>query len=293
MDQKNKIKKTIITKSNALIDSFYTLSLREHQLLAFAISQIPRTDILLEDLTVTINLHDFKSYYGLQRITYAKLNKIVEDLGKRTFKYIDDGKLKTRNWSYGYDEAIDKSGNKVIEQNIDIKFHKDVLPFLTGLSKTNPYTMYMLEITKDFKSKHTFPFYEMLARTRNMREDVFTISIDQLRKKLCLEGYKSFKNLRIRVIEPIFKDLEESTLLNIDWQLIKKGRSYTHIQVIFKEDSDVIPPKKKKGIKPEHEALRPKKVTEEMLSKHAKPGESRVIAFERLKKMLAAGVEIV
>ena len=257
---------SIVSKSNALIDTFYSLSVREHQLLAYAISRIPRTDIRLNDLSVTINLNEFKKFYALERLTYKKLNKLVEELGQRTFKYLDGNKLKTRNWSYGYDEELDQDGNRIIEQAIEVKFHRDVLPFLTGLSKTNPYTMYILDITKDFTSKHTFPFYEMLARTRHMREEVFSISIDQFKKKLCIEDkYKAFKDLKKYVITPIFSDLEECTLLEIDWELVKKGRTYTHIQVIFKEAPSAVPP----GPKPKKKKLTQKQLRNSQAEKPA------------------------
>ena len=267
----NKKHTPIVAKSNALIDSFYSLNVREHQLLAYAIAKIPHNDVKVSNLSIRVDLNEFQKIYGLERLTYKKLNEIVTGLGKRTFKYMEGNTLKTRNWSYGYDELLDESGHKIVEQIIDVKFHEDVLPFLTGLSKTNPYTMYMLEITKDFKSKHTFPFYEMLAKTRNMREEVFIISIDQLKKKLCIEDkYKAFKDLNQYVIKPIFDDLDKCTLLEIDWELVKKGRTYAHIQVIFKEDKSAIPPKgKKKSSKADS-----KKITEDDIKKIAKPGDS-------------------
>ena len=270
-----------VAKSNFLIDSFYSLKVREHQLLAYAISKIPRNDVEVSNLSIRVDLNEFQKFYGLERLSYKKLNEIVAGLGKRTFTYLEGTTLKTRNWSYGYDRELDGNGHTIIEQSIDVKFHSDVIPFLTGLSKTNPYTMYMLEITKDFKSMHTFPFYEMLAKTRHMREDIFTISIEQFKKKLCIESkYLKFKDLKKRVIDPIFEDLKSCTLLELDHELIKNGKSYTHIQVIFKESVEALPTKGRK--KTNSGAL--KKPSEDDIKKIARPGESWESARERARE---------
>jgi hypothetical protein len=94
---------------------------------------------------------------------------------------------------------------------------------------------------------------------------------------------KSFGDLRARVIEPIFKDLEECTLMNIKWSLIKEGRSFSGIQVIFKESEEALPPRgSKKTIINKSSSLKP--ITKAYIEQHARPGESYDDVKKRLNK---------
>lgn len=265
--------KKLVAKSNALIDAYYSLSVREHQFIAFAAALIPRTDIKLDHLDITIEIHEFAEFFKLDKkqVRANQLFASADKLYERDITFIDNGVEKRRRWLLGID--------KHQEGKIVLKFSTEILPYLTGLSKN--YTLYTIGIVRDFKCQYTFPIYELLAKDRNKNSEVFTISIEQLRKKLCLEDkYPKFHELKRRVVVPIFDDLENCTDLSIDWELIKRGRSITHIQIIFKESKAATPPKKK--AKPK----RRKKITDADLAKHARPGETSQQARTRLEKDL-------
>ena len=255
--------KNIIGKSNALVDAFYSLTVREHQFIAYAVASIGRNDIPLKKLSVTIELDAFSHFFGLdrKRIMPRDLSNSARRLFDREVTLINGSKKTTLRWIY---TKIENSQSGAVT----LHFSPDVLPHLTGL-KGN-YTLYTIGIIKNFTCQHTFPIYELLAKDRNKREEVFTITIDYLRKKLGLENkYPKFHELKRKVIIPIFSDLDECTNLSIDWELVKNGRTVTSIQVIFKESVEGIPPKKKT---PKISA--PKKNTKNDIKKVAKPGDS-------------------
>ena len=266
--------KNLIGKSNALIDAYYSLTVREHQFIAFAVASIPRNDIKLEKLEVTIDIRTFTEFFQLdeKRIMPNQLLASADKLYERDIRIIE-GKTETRcRWL--------TSIKKHEEGKVILRFSPEILPHLTGLREN--YTLYTIGVLKNFKSQYTFPVYELLAKTRNMREEIFCISIENLREKLEIGNkYKLFADLRKKVIEPVFSDLENCTDLNISWELIKKGRTYTHIQIIFTESKAATPPKKKAKSK------RAKKITDAHLAKHAKPGETSEQARARLSKVLA------
>lgn len=267
--------KKLVAKSNALVDAYYSLTIREHQFIAFAAALIPRTDIKLDHLDITIEFHEFTEFFKLDKkqIRPNQLFASADKLYERDITFIDDDIEKRRRWLLGID--------KHQEGKVVLKFSTEILPYLTGLSKN--YTLYTIGITRDFKCQHSFPIYELLAKDRNKNSEVFTISIEQLRKKLCLEDkYQKFHDFKRYVINPVFKDLDNCTDLCVDWELIKQGRTVTHLQIIFKESKAASPPKKKAKARP-----KPKKITDTDLAKHARPGESREAAFERIQKMLA------
>ena len=267
--------KSLIGKSNALIDAYYSLTVREHQFIAFAVASIQRNDIQLKSLSITITLSEFAQFFSLdeKQIRPSQILASADRLYERDIRIID-GDIETRcRWLTSIEKH--KQTGKVI-----LRFSPEILPHLTGLRKN--YTLYTIGILKNFKSQYTFPVYELLAKTRNMREEIFCISIENLREKLEIGNkYKLFADLRKKVIEPVFSDLENCTDLHISWELIKKGRTYTHIQVIFSESKAATPPKKK--AKPK----RVKKITDADLAKHAKPGETAEQARARLSKVLA------
>jgi len=254
-------KKLIVAKSNILVDAFYQLSLMEHRLVAYSISCIDRNDIPRKgNLLVKFLISDFVKPFSL-KISEKKIYEAVERLYRREITLIDDGiELDGIPWLTRRYRNTDKG-------LVKIKFNEDIVPHLTGLKSRGNYTMYLLDMVSDFTCQHTFHVWEMLAKTRNMKNDIANIPIDYLRKKLGLEGkYKDFPDFNKRVIKPVFEDLNNCTKLNIDYELIKKGRSYTAIQVIFKEDSS------------------PAKLTKKYIDTHAKRGESYEQAAERLRR---------
>ena len=265
--------KKLIAKSNVFIDAYYSLTVREHQFIAFAAALIPRTDIKLDHLEITIEIDEFAEFFKLDKkqIRPNQLFESADRLYERDIQFIDNGVMKRRRWLLGID--------KHQEGKVILKFSAEILPYMTGLSKN--YTLYTIGVVRNFKCQHSFPIYELLAKDRNKNSEVFNISIEQLRKKLCLEDkYEKFHDFKRYVINPVFKDLENCTDLCVDWELIKRGRTVTHLQVIFTESKAATPPKKK--AKPK----RRKKITDADLAKHARSGETSQQARTRLEKDL-------
>lgn len=61
-------------------------------------------------------------------------------------------------------------------------------------------------------------------------------SIDDIKKYLSLEDkYKEYKEFRRRVIEPSVKEINEYTDLQVEWEPIKKGRTYVGIHFKIKK----------------------------------------------------------
>lgn len=273
-------KRVFVAKGNALVDAFYKLSLIEHQLIAYSISCIERNDIPRKgNLPVHINLAKFKALFGVEHLSLKRVMDGVNRLYERSVHIYDPGKGEhIRHRWLGEVVEYTKANDE-----LSIVFYERVVPHLTGLKAKGNYTMYLLDMVADFKCQHTFHVWEILAKSRNMKKDIVVIPIDLLRKKLGLEDkYKEFPDFNKRVIKPVFEDLTNCTKLNIDYELIKKGRSYTAIQVIFKEDKEALPPKKKASTK-KAKAKVPAKLTKEYINRHAKPGESYEQATARLR----------
>ena len=62
------------------------------------------------------------------------------------------------------------------------------------------------------------------------------ISIDDLRYTLDLnEKYHLFADLKRRVIDTAIDEINEKSPCSVQYELIKKGRTYTHLELRFKE----------------------------------------------------------
>ena len=85
-----------------------------------------------------------------------------------------------------------------------------------------------------FSSFYGFRFYLMMMQ---FRETGFCkISIDELRHALDLnEKYPLFADLKRRVIEIAIDEINKKSPYSVEYELIKKGRTYTHLTLKFKE----------------------------------------------------------
>jgi len=267
--------KKLVAKSNALVDACYSLSVREHQIIAFAAASIPRNDISLTSLDVKINIEEFTEFFGLdkKKVMPNQLLESAKKLYNRSIMYLEGVEEIEMRW-------IGKRVRNIENGDITLSFLPELIPYLTGLK--DRYTLYTIGVIKDFKCQHSFLIYELLAKDRNKDSAVFSISIEQLRKKLCLEDkYPKFHDMKRYAIEPIFADLEACTDLTLSWKLLKKGRTVTHLQIIFQESKEATPPK---GSKKQKRVERPS--MDELLRRHARPGENTAQATKRIRKEL-------
>ena len=116
---------------------------------------------------------------------------------------------------------IKKKSGKVI-----IKISDDVMPYLYNLQEK--FTSYELYQILALKGSHSIALYE-LFKSYLFRKSV-KFSIDDIKKYLSLEDkYKEYKEFRRRVIEPAVKEINEYTDLQVEWEPIKKGRTYVGI----------------------------------------------------------------
>ena len=118
---------------------------------------------------------------------------------------------------------------------VEISFHKDLKPYLLQLK--NHFTQYQLSAVARFKSSYSIRFYELLKMNEYLGKGgqfYRKFTIKELREYMQLDDglYENFKDLRIRVIEPAYKEINEFSDIHIvDIEYLKKGRAVSDIRI--------------------------------------------------------------
>ena len=124
---------------------------------------------------------------------------------------------------------IAKSDDNIIAR---IVFHEDIIPYISQLKKQ--FTKLNLAEIFGFGSFYSFRFYLMMMQFQGT--GYFRISISDLRKIFHIQDkYEATKDLKVRVIDTAIDEINEKSPYDVKYDLIKKGRTYTHLELRFKE----------------------------------------------------------
>ena len=130
------------------------------------------------------------------------------------FKYRIETKTQKRLYAVFPTIAYDKKQDIIKGAKIPkvyVKMNDNFVEHLIEIQ--NDFIQIELEQLGKFKSKYTYRIYDLVKSRSNGIYINFAMKINEFRNFLMLENkYKEFKNLRVKVIEPIQKDLEVSDL---------------------------------------------------------------------------------
>lgn len=215
-----------ITKSNAIINSSYRLSLNEMRIVLYGLSYIDPTadefplfhQIHIRELAEFYNIgeKDRGSFYD--DIKHALITKFWE----RDFSYFDEEKGKTvkRRWLIGV-EYGGKDGGLAYHYNPLIRKELQKL--------ARRFTSYFLTNVADMKSTYSMRIYEvavMYLNASGKKKAVFNKKIEDLKHHLDIsEKYKKFSDMKKRVLEHARKEINKHSDITVNYEVIKLGRS--------------------------------------------------------------------
>ena len=232
MNEKNylAVRHKTVRKANELIQkSRFDLTMQQQKILLYLIARISPDD------------EDFKEYeFSIPE--FCKVCGIDETSGKNyrslkdAVKEIADKSLWAPRWNPKrnvYEETLYRWIEKpYIDENsgiIRIKLDNDMKPFLLQLKQN--FTQYELIFTLYFKSKYSIRLYELVKSIHfhETEEYTRTYTLDELRKLLDAETYKTFQHFKDRVLGPAVKEINEHSDKQISCEFKKTGRSYTDV----------------------------------------------------------------
>lgn len=216
-----------ITKSNALIEAGYRLSLTEMQIVLYGISLV---NPVANDfpLQYRIDIKNFAEMFNRDHGSiYTEIKgAILSKFWERDFSYRDEkGNLVTNRWLTQI-KRQDKTGY------IEIKFSEDVRPYLHQLQQH--FTTYYIDKISAFKSVYSIRIYEMsIMNLRKSKQNScsFKLSVKEIRDRLELNNkYKRFYNLKIRIIDMAKREINKHSDIELSYKVIKKGREAQEIE---------------------------------------------------------------
>ena len=254
----------LVVMDNSLIRASYKLTANEMRLVLCALAQIPKDEPVNPSKAYYITKDDFIKL-GVEPKNVAReireacsdlLNRVVTidtPIGKLSFHWLHTvlhfksetfEKLKKQYPDAKNDESflhqlrlhnlldslpiVAKSGDNIVAR---IVFHENKMPYISQLKEQ--FTKLNLKDVFGFSSFYSFRFYLMMMQFKET--EFCKISIDDLRDALDLkEKYPLFADLRRWVIDTAIDEINEKSPYAVKYDLIKKGRTYTHLELKFK-----------------------------------------------------------
>lgn len=215
-----------VSKSNAVINAGYRLSLNEQRVVLYGISLINPMSKEFQ-IKNTIDIRDLANFYGIDTAINTKFcqeirEAITKKFWEREFSYFDQkqGKIISRRWLIGMDHGGDEPDVITYYYNPLIKEELQQLTKFTG---------YYLSAVADMKSTYSIRIYEIALMNLNkskLDKKTFFKTIDDLKFNLGIEGkYKLFADLKKKILEVAKKEINKKSDIKIDYSLKKKGRS--------------------------------------------------------------------
>ena len=230
--QRNIMSNILVTKSNHLIEAGYKLSLNEQRLILSVIAQLDGRKPIPKDNYFVITADEFAKNFGIPlKQAYEVLDEAASRLYERDIKAFDkNGRTRERfRWVDGvkYWDG---------EAKVTLSFSQRIIPYLTKLH--TELTSYELKQISKLKTSYSIRFYELLIQFRSTGERY--ISLEKLYERLEITNqYNRFYNLKKRILEPSINDINTSTSLSVEWDVVKKGKTITGLSFKFKEGKTV------------------------------------------------------
>ena len=270
-----------IVKSNQIIEASYRLSVAEQRVILSAISQVRRDKPVTDEVLYSVTAAELAQLCGTDpKTAYRDLQNAAERLQTRRVSLLlePDGvtiRSKRRRvtcWVQTVD-YIDQEGR------IEMRFGKDILPYLTGLQRE--FTRYALSDVAKMTSAYGIRLYELLVQWPEGHREV---ALDDLRRWLQLEErYPSIKDLKRRVLDPAVEQINEHSPLMLSWGQRKTGRRVTHLVFDYALKK---PTKTASGVTDAAKKKRKSgKLTDADITRLARPGETWETARSRLNQI--------
>lgn len=229
-----------VTMSNRLARSAQGLSLSEKRIVALALSNedSKSTSRLAEASTkgwpTTIKAQDYAEAFGIDPNTaYDQLKAASKRLYERSITFYENG---SRGQLVPVDcRWVSSAKYAASDGHIVLNFTSEVAPHLLGLR--NHFTSYKLKHAASFESIYAWRLFEVFESWRST--GTYTPTIEEFWETMDAPPScrKDFKALRLRVIEPAVRAIQEHAGLKVEWLPIRSGaRRVTSLEFRFGPD---------------------------------------------------------
>lgn len=219
----------VIKKDNRLIEAKYKLTIHEQRLLFVLLEKITTDD--KEFNSYEINISEIAEKFDLNKSNslHLELQGAADALLTKRIKLVDtENDSDTVTW-------LSRSKYKKGSGRISIEFHQALKPYLLQLK--SHFTQYQISAVAQFKSSYSIRFYELLKMYEYLgKGEQFyrEFTLKELRDYMQIEKgvYTNFKDLRVYVIEPSVREINNFSDINIvQVDYIKSGRAVSEVHI--------------------------------------------------------------
>lgn len=249
-------KNHIVSKSNALIDSAYAISLAAQRVVILAIIEAREQGTLIKaGGLLRIYAADYQKHFDcVKSMSYSSLKNACDNLYEAEFTWHskDDKGNDKLNKSRFVQRASYSDGGGYVE----IMFGNDVIPLITRLSES--YTEYDLKQIKDLKSAYSLRIFEIIMKWSNVGKTPPMLLAD-LREKLGIadDKYKNMSDFKKRVLDLAMSEITQTTDYKVSYDQHKRGKEILSFTFKFTKKSAI-----KKSIAAIKDVTDDKKITE-------------------------------
>lgn len=232
----------LVTKANSLVEASYRLTSMEQKVILALASKINVNDGELK--TYTLSIKEFCNLLGIKgNNQYTRLRQITLGLMRKAFQIrIAEKEVVQVSW-LSYVKYREQEGM------LDMQFAPFLKEYLIELKKS--FTSYTLSNVVRLKHAYSIRLYELLKQYEKIGERTF--HIEDLLDKLGLAGtsYKTYGNLKSRVLNPAKEELNRETDIQIKFIEIKQGRKVVGVRFLIHKNIESMSGKNKIRVIPE------------------------------------------
>lgn len=219
IEQKN----TQLRQSNAITEARYDISPLEKNILYLLISQLNANDEVGKHYLIdvkSIRMEKTPTFQELEQATYNLISRVYE-IKKPNGNILMVSLMTMANYDGG--------------DYLKVAISQNILPYFVDLKEN--FTEFELYAALSLKNKYAKRLYEMLCQHKS--KGILKLSIEDLKWRLSLidkkgkEVYPKWSQLEVNVIKPAVLELRKRIKLPVNYEIIKRGKKYTHISFKF------------------------------------------------------------
>lgn len=216
----------LVVKSNDLIEARYKLNLNEQKIILYAVTKIDRDKDNFN--TLSLNIKEFTRLIGTTTERYTEIREVIRELRKKEIIINTNDRELITGWLSSIDYIKDSGV-------VELEFSEKLIPYLLQLKER--FTRYQLKNILYLKNKYSIRVYELMKQYEKIKKRKFTI--EELKDLLMMgDMYSEFKDFNRYVLKPTMEEINKYTDINMDMELIKRGRKVVGIEYIIKSKED-------------------------------------------------------
>jgi plasmid replication initiation protein len=218
------VDKLVVYESNCLIEGYHELSLTELKVVFLCLARIDQRVKIDPTKLYNVSIEDYSEIYNVtKKHAYELLLSVGKSLIHKTIEFkqsLFNPKAPSKamvytNWVSGIVYNPDT-------YSIELRWSDDIIPFLSCMD--GEFTRHYLEQLAGFSKIYSARLYRILNQYRLIGKR--TMTEDDFRKYMGIKegSYKTFDNLKRKVIEESVEGIRVESDLKVGYRIIGRGK---------------------------------------------------------------------